>query len=214
MDLAAWGSGACVGDFDGDGRLDLYVTNWGPNALFRNRGDGTFENVAAARGRRRRRLEHGLHVLRCRRRRRSGPLRRALRRDDVGIRRTGAADARWRGGPHIMVGPAGLPGEADLFFENVGHGRFVEATDAHGLSDRSRAYGFGVVATDYDDDGFVDLFVANDSNPNFLYHNLGNGRFESVGLRPAWRSTATGARRRAWAPTPATTMATCGSIWC
>ena len=61
-------------------------------------------------------------------------------------------------------------------------GRFVEATDRHGLSDRSRAYGYGVVATDYDDDGFVDLFVANDSNPNFLYHNLGNGRFESVGL--------------------------------
>ena len=81
-----------------------------------------------------------------------------------------------------MVGPTGLPGEADLFFENVGHGRFVEAADRHGLTNRSRAYGYGVVATDYDDDGFVDLFVANDSNPNFLYHNLGNGRFESVGL--------------------------------
>jgi hypothetical protein len=89
---------------------------------------------------------------------------------------TGAvAHASWSG-------PAGLPGEADLFFENVGNGRFVEAADRHGLSDRSRAYGYGVVATDYDDDGFVDLFVANDSNPNFLYHNLGNGRFESVGL--------------------------------
>ena len=81
-----------------------------------------------------------------------------------------------------MVGPAGLPGESDLFFENVGNGKFVEATEAHGLADPSKAYGFGVVATDYDDDGLVDLFVANDSNPNFLYHNLGNGRFESVGL--------------------------------
>ena len=50
VDLAAWGSGACVGDSDGDGRLDLYVTNWGPNALFRNRGDRTFENVTAAAG--------------------------------------------------------------------------------------------------------------------------------------------------------------------
>jgi hypothetical protein len=88
----------------------------------------------------------------------------------------------WRNGPHIMVGPAGLPGKADLFFENLGNGRFKEATDAHGLTDAAKAYGFGVVATDYDDDGWVDLFVANDSNPNFLYHNLGNGRFESVGL--------------------------------
>ncbi len=81
-----------------------------------------------------------------------------------------------------MIGPAGLPGQSDLFFDNVGNGRFVEATDAHGLSDHSGAYGFGVVATDYDDDGFVDLFVANDSNPNFLYHNRGNGHFENVGF--------------------------------
>ncbi len=103
-------------------------------------------------------------------------------------RRTGMRSSRakrtlvWRNGPRIMVGPAGLPGEADLFFENLGSGRFKEATETHGLADAARAYGFGVVATDYDDDGFVDLFVANDSNPNFLYRNLGNGRFESVGL--------------------------------
>ncbi len=81
-----------------------------------------------------------------------------------------------------MIGPAGLPGESDLFFENLGNGRFVEAADAHGLADPAKAYGFGVVATDYDDDGSVDLFVANDSNPNFLYRNLGTGRFESAGL--------------------------------
>ena len=81
-----------------------------------------------------------------------------------------------------MVGPAGLPGESDLFFENRGNGTFVEATEAHGLGDPARAYGFGVAATDYDDDGWVDLFVANDSNPNFLYHNRGNGTFESTAL--------------------------------
>jgi hypothetical protein len=81
-----------------------------------------------------------------------------------------------------MVGPTGLPGESDLFFENQGNGRFQDATDRYGLSDSARAYGFGVVATDFDDDGQVDLFVANDSNPNFLYRNLGNRRFESLGL--------------------------------
>ncbi|HXI29621.1 MAG TPA: CRTAC1 family protein, partial [Vicinamibacterales bacterium] len=182
VDLAAWGSGACVGDFDGDGRLDLYVTNWGPNALFRNRGDGTFEEVAARAG-----VAAGGWSTGCT----------FFDADGDGdldlyvaryVETTWESVVRaqrslvWRNGPHMMVGPTGLPGESDLFFENVGNGRFVEATAAHGLADASRAYGFGVVATDYDDDGWVDLFVANDSNPNFLYHNLGKGRFESVGL--------------------------------
>ena len=182
VDLAAWGSGACAGDFDGDGRLDLYVTNWGPNALFRNRGDGTFEEVAARAG-----VAAGGWSTGC-------AFFDADADGDLDLYVARYVDTtwesvvraqrtlQWRNGPHIMVGPTGLPGEADLFFENVGNGRFVEATNAHGLSDLSRAYGFGVVSTDYDDDGFVDLFVANDSNPNFLYHNLGNGRFENVGL--------------------------------
>jgi enediyne biosynthesis protein E4 len=183
VDLAAWGSGACVGDLDGDGRLDLYVTNWGPNALFHNRGDGTFENVAAAAGVAAGGWSTGCTFFDADG---DGDL-------DLYVARyvdttwesvvTAQRTFRWRGGPLAMVGPTGLRGEADLFFENLGHGRFAEATDVHGLSDRSGAYGYGVVATDYDDDGFVDLFVANDSNPNFLYHNLGNGRFESVGLK-------------------------------
>jgi hypothetical protein len=182
VDLAAWGSGVCAGDVDGDGRLDLYVTNWGSNALFRNRGDGTFTNVAAAAGVAASGWSTGCTFFDADG---DGDLDLYVARyvettweSVVRAQRT----LRWRGGPQIMVGPAGLPGEADLFFENVGHGRFVEATDRHGLSDRSRAYGYSVVATDYDDDGWVDLFVANDSNPNFLYHNLGNGHFEDVAL--------------------------------
>jgi hypothetical protein len=182
VDLAAWGSGVCAGDFDGDGLLDLYVTNWGPNALFRNRGDGTFEEVAARAG-----VAAGGWSTGCTFFDADGD-------GDLDLYVARYVDTtwesvvraqrslQWRNGPHIMVGPTGLPGEADLFFENVGHGRFVEASSAHGLADTSRGYGFGVVATDYDDDGWVDLFVANDSNPNFLYHNLGKGRFESVGL--------------------------------
>jgi hypothetical protein len=182
VDLAAWGSGACAGDFDGDGRLDLYVTNWGSNVLYRNRGDGTFEDVTARAG-----VVAGGWSTGCT----------FFDADGDGdldlyvaryVETTWDSVVRavrtlvWRNGPQIMVGPAGLRGESDLFFENIGNGKFVEAAAAHGLSDKAKAYGFGVVATDYDDDGLVDLFVANDSNPNFLYHNLGNGRFESVGL--------------------------------
>jgi hypothetical protein len=182
VDLAAWGSGACAGDFDSDGRLDLYVTNWGANVLYRNRGDGTFEDVAAGAGVAAGGWSTGCTFFDADA---DGDLDLYVARyvettweSVVGAKRT----LIWRDGPHVMVGPAGLPGESDLFFENTGHGKFVEATDAHGLSDPARAYGFGVVATDYDDDGFVDLFVANDSNPNFLYRNLGNGRFENTGL--------------------------------
>jgi hypothetical protein len=182
VDAAAWGNGACAGDVDDDGKLDLYVTNWGPNFLFRNRGDGTFEESAARAGVAAEGWSTGCAFFDADA---DGDLDLYVARyvhaswdDVVRAKRT----LVWRNGPHIMVGPAGLPGEADLFFENVGNGRFKEATEAHGLLDEARAYGFAVVATDYDDDGFVDLFVTNDSNPNFLYHNLGNGRFESVGV--------------------------------
>ena len=182
VDAAAWGNGVCAGDVDADGRLDLYVTNWGPNLLFRNRGDGTFEEIAARAG-----VAAGGWSTGCA----------FLDADADGdldlyvaryVKTTWDEVARakrtlvWRGGPRIMVGPAGLPGESDVFFENVGGGRFVDATEARGLGDPAGGYGFAVVTTDFDGDGFVDLFVANDSTPNFLYRNRGDGRFESVGL--------------------------------
>ena len=186
VDLAAWGQGVCAGDADGDGRLDLYVTNWGANALFRNKGDGTFADIAPAAG-----VAAGGWSTGCT----------FFDADADGdldlyvaryVETTWDSLVRaqrtlvWRNGPKIMVGPQGLPGEPDLFFENLGNGRFRDATASAGLTDAAGAYGFGVVATDYDGDGRVDLFVANDSNPNFLYHNVtppgGPPRFESVGL--------------------------------
>ncbi len=182
VDGASWGNGVCAGDVDGDGRIDLYVTNWGPNFLYRNRGDGTFEEIAGRAGVAAGGWSTGCAFVDVDA---DGDLDLYVARyvsttwdDLLRAQRT----RRWRNGPMVMVGPAGLPGESDLFFENVGGGRFVEATEAHGLADPARAYGFGVVTTDVDDDGHVDLFVANDSNPNFLYRNRGDGRFESVGL--------------------------------
>ena len=182
LDVAAWGNGVCAADYDDDGRLDLYVTNFGPNFLFRNNGNGTFTDTAATAGVQAPGWSTGCAFFDADA---DGDLDLYVARyistswsDVVKAQRT----LTWRGGPKTMVGPKGLTGEADLFFENRGNGTFVEATDAHGLTDGARAYGFGVVASDYDDDGSIDLYVANDTSPNFLYRNRGDGRFDSVGL--------------------------------
>ena len=182
VDAAAWGYGVCAGDYDDDGRLDLYVTNYGPNLLFRNEGDGTFEDVAGMAGVSVDGWSTGCAFLDA-----DGDrdLDLYVARYVTAPREEVEAPGRflmWRGVAKVMLGPAGLPGAADLFFENQGDGSFEEMTDAHGLTDTTMAYGFGVVATDYDGDGWTDIFVANDSNPNFLYRNRGGRGFESVGL--------------------------------
>jgi hypothetical protein len=182
VDAAAWGYGVCAGDHDGDGKLDLYVANYGPNFLFRNRGDGTFEEVAATAGVAAGGWSTGCAFLDADG---DGDLDLYVARYVTAPREEVAAPDKflmWRGVAKVMLGPAGLPGAADLFYENQGDGTFKEATEKFGLADTTKAYGFGVVATDYDGDGWPDVFVANDSNPNFLYRNRGGRGFESVGL--------------------------------
>jgi hypothetical protein len=181
VDAAAWGNGVCAGDFDDDGKLDLYVTNFGKNLLFRNDGKGGFAEVGASKGVAASGWSTGCAFFDADE---DGDLdlyvARYVATSWVELRQA-RRTLDWRGGPKVMVGPAGLPGEADLFFENRG-GAFVEAGAARGLVDPGKAYGLGVLATDFDGDGRVDVFVANDSNPNLLFHNLGAGRFESVAL--------------------------------
>jgi hypothetical protein len=182
VDASSWGAGVCAGDYNGDGLIDLYVTNYGPNLLFRNNGNGTFSEVAGAAG-----VSAGGWSTGC-----SffdadadGDL------DLYAARYVAASwndvlDARrtllWRGGPAVMAGPAGLPGAADLFFRNEGNGRFRESTISLGLAAPDASYGFGVLSTDYNGDGWVDLFVANDTKSNYLFRNRGDGSFEEVAL--------------------------------
>jgi len=182
VDLAAWGYGVCAGDYDGDGLLDLYVTNYGPDVLFRNRGDGRFENVAERAGVATDGWSTGCAFFDADG---DGDLDLYVARYVTAPWEEVATPERflkWRGAVKVMLGPAGLPGAADVFYENQGDGRFEDRTAERGLVDVGAAYGFAVVATDYDADGWTDLFVANDSNPDLLYHNDQGRGFTNVGL--------------------------------
>ena len=95
--------------------------------------------------------------------------------------RPGAAYCEYRGQP-VMCGPRGLKGAGDHLFRNNGDGTFTEVSEKAGVADPLGLYGFGVAFFDFDDDGRLDLFVANDSGPNYLYRNRGDGTFQDVSL--------------------------------
>ena len=176
-----WGCGVCAADFDNDGHVDLYVTNFGSNRLYRNRGNGKFEEVAERTGVATPGWSTGatffdadgdgwldLYVVKyieC-------------TFDDVlRAERTTV----WQSTAKVMAGPFGLRGGKDRFFHNNRDGTFSDTTDQVGMTDTAESYGLGIVASDLDSDGDVDVYVANDSNPNFLYRNDGHGMFTEIG---------------------------------
>ncbi|MGH2688623.1 MAG: CRTAC1 family protein, partial [Actinomycetota bacterium] len=177
-----WGSGVTVADYDADGRPDLLVTGFGPNVLYRNRGDGGFENVAPRLG-----LEApGWNT--------GAAFFDADADGDLDLYVASYIDCTleevlqarptldWKGLEKVALGPFGLKGAPDHFFRSEGGWRFSDATAASGLEDRGLGYGFAVRAADYDADGDPDLYVANDSDPNYLYRNDGAGGFRDAGV--------------------------------
>jgi hypothetical protein len=175
-----YGMGAVAADYDNDGDADIYVVNFGSDVLYRNNGDGTFTDVSAASG-----------------------------VDDKSWGSSAAFfDADGDGNLDLYIAnylqftvaehvDCGTPSEgiwsychpdvyemeADIFYRGDGAGGFENTTEAAGLFDTSgHGKGLGVVAADLDSDGDTDIYVANDSTPNFLYRNLGDGAFEEVGL--------------------------------
>jgi enediyne biosynthesis protein E4 len=177
-----WCAGATVADFDADGRPDLFVTAFGENLLYRNRGDGTFENVAAAAGVESPGWNTGAAFFDADR---DGDLDLYLAAYIVNSMKDVLAATPtldWKGVEKVAFGPFGMPGAADRFFRNEGGGKFVDATDAAGLTDVGLGFGFEVRPADFDDDGDVDVYVANDSDANFLYRNEGDGKFQDIGL--------------------------------
>jgi hypothetical protein len=204
-----WGQGVCVGDYDNDGDVDLFVANVGTSRLFTATSRGQFVDEAGKAGVA---VEGGasgcafgdydndgwldLFV--------SGyvaldlaalppaPARAAAtsateapaRSDAGGMAAAlvaGTTGCFYRGVP-VMCGPRGLRGEVDHLFRNNRDGTFTETTATAGVADLQRRYGFGVAWADLDDDGWLDLVVANDSGPNHVYRNQRNGTFEDVSI--------------------------------
>ena len=170
-----YGSGCAVGDYDNDGGLDLYVTNFERNVLYRNNGDGTFTDATQRSG-----VGDARWSLGC-----------AFADYDndgfVDLYVTNYIDFRFeehktcsQNGVGTYCPPESFPGLPDTLYRNNGDGTFTDVTLEAGVySTESRS--MAVVFGDYDDDGFVDCYVGVDAGENLLYHNEGDGTFTSVG---------------------------------
>jgi len=178
-----FGMGVVTGDYNNDGFEDFYVTCLGPNHLFRNNGNGTFTDVTAKAGVSDPRWSTGAAFVDYDN---DGKLDLFVSNyvdftldhlPEFGVGRT----CQFKGTP-VQCGPRGLPGAGDSLFHNNGDGTFTDVSSKAGVSDPNGYYGLGVICSDFDDDGLVDIFVANDSTPNFLYHNNGNGTFKEIGF--------------------------------
>jgi enediyne biosynthesis protein E4 len=180
-----WGMGVAIADYDNDGWPDIYVTNWGKNRLYHNNHDGTFTDLAEKAGVTLGNWSSGatwgdfdgdgrldLFV--------AGYVH--LDRDKLPVaEQNGVRNAfcMFRGEP-VSCGPRGLKGEPDHLFHNNGDGTFTDVSEKAGVADKAGYYGLGAVFADINNDGKLDLIVGNDSTPNYLYLNKGNGTFQDV----------------------------------
>jgi hypothetical protein len=181
-----WGFGAAIGDYNNDGWPDIYVTNFGKNRLYRNNHDGTFTDVAP---------QAGVDVDGWSTGATFGDYDGDGHRDLFvpgyvefdpahppvpGTKTSSFHTCQFRGVP-VSCGPRGLPGAPDHLFHNSGDGTFTDVSKQTGVEDAQGAYGFTGLFVDVNNDGKPDLLVANDSTPNYLYINQGNGSFREVG---------------------------------
>ena len=175
-----WGMGALSADFDDDGDQDLYITCLEENILYRNDGRTRFVDITA---------EAGLQTPVWSTGAAMGDA--DLDGDldlyvanyiDFAVDSIRPLGTQWKG-RDVFVGPLGLPALQDVLFRNQGDGVFSDMTEESGLIRRDPGYGFGVLFVDIDEDGDLDLYIANDSTPNFVYRNAGDGTFDEIGLQ-------------------------------
>ena len=179
-----WGQGVSVGDFNGDGWPDLFVTYYGRNVLYRNNRDGTFTDVTETAG-----LKTADNLYS------TGSAFLDFDRDGhldlfvthyVAYSEATSHDAQrgdscqWRG-LAVLCGPRGLKGEKDTLYRNRGDGTFEDVSAKAGIT-TGLYYGFTALVLDYNNDGWPDIYVANDSTPSLLFRNNRDGTFTEVGV--------------------------------
>jgi hypothetical protein len=177
-----YGQGVAVGDYDGDGRPDLYVSALGSGALYRNRGDGTFEDATARAG-----LAGGGWATSCGFADLDGDGDLDLYvchylADTVDAEGNSTVRCNATPGRVGYCPPDAFQAEPDVLFRNNGDGTFTDVSQESGIASAA-GKGLGLAIADLDDDGRLDVFVANDQTPNFLFRNLGGLRFEEVAVR-------------------------------
>jgi hypothetical protein len=182
-----WGQGTCAGDYDNDGHTDLFVTYYGQNRLFRNLGAARFQEVTRSAGLAdpRTRWGTGCAFLDYDRDGRLDLF--VANYIDLDLATAPTPDSglcRYKGEP-VACGPPGLTGGRNALYRNRGDGTFEDVSEPSGITAARGTYGLGVSTLDFDDDGWIDLYVANDSNPSALYRNRGNGTFEDIGVKAA-----------------------------
>ena len=183
---SGWGQGGCVGDYDNDGYLDLLITYWGQNSLYHNNGDGTFTDVSAKAGLKTASDEWSTGC------------------SFVDYDRDGKADiflsryvdfsydsvprpgqgrwCQWKG-INVMCGPRGLKPGTNALYHNNGDGTFTDVSQKSGIRATTACYGFTSLTSDFDQDGWPDIYVACDSTASLLYHNNHDGTFTEIGKK-------------------------------
>lgn len=188
MARAGWGCGCCVGDFDNDGWDDLFVTYWGDCALWKNLGNGKFTDVAATAGVTTR-TKNGL------KRHNTGCAFLDYDKDghlDLFVANYIDFDPKTAPEPEsgpckykgllVACGPPGLAGGKNILFHNEGNRTFTDVSEKAGILKTAGTYGLGVAVFDFDNDGWPDIYVANDSTSSALYKNNHNGTFDEIAI--------------------------------